>query len=55
MLTPTVWPVPTESLSMIENPKYPERQAWVERLAMCHWNQDEIADGSAWQHMKKFI
>jgi hypothetical protein len=56
--TPTTsqaYPVANTDLSTIENPKYPERQAWIERLAMCHWNLDEIANGTAWQHMKKFI
>jgi hypothetical protein len=33
----------------------PDRQAWVERIAMCHWSQQEIMSGQAWQHIKKFI
>jgi hypothetical protein len=41
--------------SQIENPQLPNRQPWVERLAMFHWNFDELRSGECWQHMKKFI
>ena len=42
-------------LSLIETPAMPDRQAWVERIAMCHWNQQEIMSGTAWQHIRKFV
>lgn len=42
-------------LSQIENPMLPDRQAWLERLSMFHWNFDELKSGECWQHMKKFI
>ena len=42
-------------LSKLENPDLKDRQAWVERLAMCHWHFGELDDGSAWKHMKQFI
>jgi len=42
-------------LTQIENPLLPDRQAWVERLSMFHWNFDELKSGECWQHMKKFI
>jgi hypothetical protein len=42
-------------LSQIENPAMPDRQAWVERLAMSHWNFDELQSGECWNHMRKFI
>jgi hypothetical protein len=29
-------------LAKIETPNLPDRQKWVERLAMFHWNFDEI-------------
>jgi len=41
--------------SQIENPLLPDRQKWVERLSMFHWNFDELKSGECWQHMKKFI
>lgn len=42
-------------LTQIENPLLPDRQSWVERLSMFHWNFDELKSGECWQHMKKFI
>ncbi|MEY4334493.1 MAG: hypothetical protein RLZZ196_3237 [Bacteroidota bacterium] len=42
-------------LSQIENPQLPDRQKWVERLSMFHWNFDELKSGECWQHMRKFI
>ena len=47
--------VANTDLSLIENPLYPERQQWIERLAMCHWNFDEISNGTAWAHIRKFV
>jgi len=57
-------PVPTNSqscqvanikLSLIENPEMPDRQSWIEKLAMCHWNFDELRSGEAWQFFKKYV
>jgi hypothetical protein len=42
-------------LSQIENPQMLNRQPWVERLAMSHWNFDELKSGECWSHMRKFI
>ena len=42
-------------LSQIESPTRPDRQAWVNRLAMFHWNFEELRSGECWQHMKSFI
>ena len=42
-------------LSQIENPLMLDRQKWVERLSMFHWNFDELKSGECWQHMRKFI
>lgn len=42
-------------LNQIENPQMPDRQQWVERLSMFHWNFDELRSGECWQHMRKFI
>ena len=42
-------------LSQIENPQLPDRQKWVERLSMFHWNFDELKSGECWHHMRKFI
>lgn len=42
-------------LSAIENPALPDRQHWVERLSMSHWNFDELKSGQCWQHMRKYV
>jgi hypothetical protein len=42
-------------LSKIENPLYPERQHWINRLCMSHWNVKEISDGTAWAHIRNFV
>lgn len=42
-------------LKRIEDPKLYDRQEWVERLSMCHWNFDELQSGEAWQFFKKYI
>jgi hypothetical protein len=42
-------------LSQIENPQMKNRQPWVERLSMFHWNFEELKSGECWQHMKKFV
>ena len=42
-------------LSKIENPNMPDRQRWIEKLSMCHWNFDELKSGEAWQFFKRYI
>jgi hypothetical protein len=42
-------------LSKIENPNMPDRQVWIEKLSMCHWNFDELKSGEAWNFFKKYI
>jgi hypothetical protein len=42
-------------LANIENPSLPDRQAWVERISMCHWNFKELSSGEAWQFFRKYI
>jgi len=41
-------------LSKIENPDLPDRQSWVERISMSHWNFDELQSGEAWKHMRNY-
>lgn len=47
--------VSNTNLKRLEDPKMFDRQAWVEKLAMCHWNFDELRSGEAWQFFKKYI
>jgi hypothetical protein len=42
-------------LAQIENPNMVERQPWVERISMFHWNFDELKSGESWNHIRKFI
>lgn len=42
-------------LTQIENPTLHDRQRWVERLSMFHWNFTELKTGECWSHMRKFI
>jgi hypothetical protein len=41
-------------LSAIEDPNMPDRQHWIEKLAQFHWSHEEIANGTCWNHMKKW-
>jgi hypothetical protein len=42
-------------LKRIEDPKLYDRQEWIERLSMCHWNFEELKSGEAWQFFKQYI
>jgi hypothetical protein len=42
-------------LSRLENPEMPDRQAWIERISMCHWNFEELRSGTAWNFFKRYI
>ena len=42
-------------ISKIENPILPNRQEWIEKLSMCHWNFDELKSGKAWQFFKQYV
>jgi hypothetical protein len=43
------------NLSDIENPKLFDRQKWIERISMFHWDFDEIENGECWNHMRKYV
>jgi hypothetical protein len=43
------------NLSDIENPKLFDRQNWIERISMFHWNFDETKNGECWNHMRKYV
>lgn len=42
-------------ITKIENPDYPDRLQWIERISMFHWNFDEISNGTCWAHMRNYI
>jgi hypothetical protein len=47
--------VANTTLKRIENPKMPERQQWIEKISMSHWNFEELSSGSAWEHIRKYV
>tara|TARA_E500000081_G_C6133970_1_gene355486 strand:- start:1811 stop:2734 length:924 start_codon:yes stop_codon:yes gene_type:complete len=47
--------VSNTNFKRLEDPKMYDRQAWIEKLSMCHWNFDELKSGEAWQFFRKFI
>lgn len=47
--------VANTDLVNIENPSLNDRQQWIERLSMCHWNFDELRSGKAWNFFKQYL
>ena len=47
--------VANTDLTMIENPTMPERQQWVEKIAMCHFNFNDLRKGVAWNIIKEYL
>ena len=47
--------VANTDISKIENPSMPDRQEWIEKLSMCHWNFDELKNGKAWNFFKQYV
>ena len=43
------------NLKNIENPVLPDRQTWIEKIAMCHWNFEELRSGEAWRHIRQYV
>lgn len=39
----------------IENPMTPERDNWLKKISMCHWNFDELKSGEAWEFIRQFV
>lgn len=47
--------VSNTNLKRIEDPKIFDRQQWIEKLSMCHWNFDELKSGEAWQFFRRYV
>lgn len=47
--------VANTDLSQIETPQMFDREPWVRRLAMSHWNFDDLKSGDCWRHMRQYI
>lgn len=39
----------------IENPDLFDRDLWLQKLSMSHWNFEELSSGEAWKHMRKYV
>lgn len=42
-------------ISKIEQPEYFNRDLWLQKLSMCHWNFEELSSGEAWKHIRKYV
>jgi hypothetical protein len=42
-------------LSKIESPMRPDRQEWIEKVAMSHYNFDDLKSGVAWQYISRYV
>lgn len=43
------------NLSNIENPNRPERQEWIEKISMSHFNFQDLQDGTAWNIIRDYV
>src|SRR6056300_149492 len=43
------------TLKRLERPKEFDRQSWIEKISMCHWNFEELASGEAWAFMRNYV
>lgn len=43
------------NIANIENPELKDRQSWIEKLSMCHWNFEELRSGEAWNFFKRYL
>ena len=49
------FPVANTDLSQIETPDVFERQQWIEKLAMSHFNFADLEKGTAWNIIKEYL
>ena len=42
-------------LENIENPTLHDRQDWLEKISMSHWNFAELKSGEAWDFMRNYV
>jgi hypothetical protein len=47
--------VANTDLSKIETPAMPERQQWIEKISMCHFNFDDLRSGVAWNVIERYL
>ena len=42
------------NLTEINNLKEFDRESWIHKMAQMHWTLDELKDGTAWRHLRKW-
>ena len=42
------------SLADLENLQEFDREKWIHKMAQMHWTLDELKDGTAWKHLRKW-
>ena len=42
-------------LSQMNNLQTFDREAWIRKIAQCHWSFADLRSGIAWQWMKKYL
>lgn len=47
--------VANTDLSTIENPLMPDRQEWIEKISMSHYNFNDLKSGKAWNVIRNYI
>lgn len=43
------------NLSSIEKPKMPDRQSWLEKISMSHFNFNDLKTGKAWNIIREYL
>ena len=41
-------------LTDIEHIQEFDRESWIQKMAQMHWTLDELKDGTAWRHLRKW-
>lgn len=54
-LTSQAYEVSNTDISQIESPAMPDRQSWIEAVSMCHFNFDDLRQGTAWHIIKEYL
>lgn len=47
--------VANTDFNLLENPIMPDREAWIRKLAQCHWSFDDLRSGRQWAHMRQWV
>lgn len=47
--------VANTDFSLLENPRMPDREQWIRKLAQCHWSFADLQSGRCWAHMRNWV